>query len=158
MSIAAKALGWVDFVFASVVAVVAQELTREGATPDELVICWCFIGGFGGSIGSLHFYPVKDRWTGAFQFLINFICAGFFAPLLCDQVSYWLNIQTTIKLALPVSFTVGFFACQAIARGIPYLQQYFDKKAKELVREPRKRRSRQDVSTVKPDIDPTQPR
>lgn len=116
-------------------AIADVAVRTEAATSDELLILWCLIGGLGGSICSLHFYPCDDRSNRAWQFIVNIICAAIFSPFLCDHVSYWTRLPLGLRMALPVAFGVGFFGCQAITQGLPYAKQYYRARWKRAIKD-----------------------
>lgn len=125
-TITAKVFVWLEFGALGLLAAIADiESRKEVVTPDELVIFWCLIGGLGGSICSLHFYPARDKTEGTWQFVVNIILSGIFSPIVCDWVSYLCHLPIGLRLALPVSCSVGFFACQAIWQGLPYVRRWY---------------------------------
>ena len=101
------------------------------ATPDEILVLYCIIGGFGGSFCSLHFYQPKDRFAAGMQFTVNFCFSGIFSPLLVEYMSYWTAIPAGFRLALPVGFMIGLVACAVVARLLPHFQRGLDKWAED---------------------------
>lgn len=105
----------------------------EAVTSEQLIVLWCVIGGFGGSICSLRFFQVKTPLEGWSQFGTNLILSAMVSPILVDWVSRLTGFPQGLRLSLPIALGVGVLGCQAVARAIPYAQRWLDRKGDKIV-------------------------
>lgn len=114
-----------------VMAIAAAELVIQNggsATPDDVLTCWCLLGGVIGSFCSLHFYRPPSRFAAGAQFGVNVGLSSMFSPFLVDVVSYFTKFPPNVRLAMPISAFVGIVACSAVAKLLPIVQDIFEKK------------------------------
>lgn len=105
-------------------AIADVAVKTEKATPDELLILWCLIGGFIGSFCSLRYFHPKSYWDASAQFGTNLCISAMGSPIMVDQISYWTSLPVGLRLALPVAFCVGVVGCNLTAMLIPYGEKY----------------------------------
>ena len=116
----AAELSWVAMVILGAGANVA---IAEGATPEQLQILWCLIGGFMGSMCSLRFFQVKGWWENAAQLGVNILLSATAAPVLCDYAARWSGFPNGLRLAILVSAGTGIFGQQTVMQAIPLIQK-----------------------------------
>jgi hypothetical protein len=106
----------------------------ENTTNDQLLILWCLIGGFGGSFCSLRFFQQAKAMEAGMQFATNLIISTAVSPFLVDAVAFRCDLPVGLRLALPVSLSVGMLACSGVSLTIPYLEKWINKKGETLTK------------------------
>ena len=101
----------------------------EVATPDQILILWCLIGGLIGSIVSLRIFRVKNINDGTWQLLANLGISSMVAPILTDLIGKYSGYPVGVRLALPVALVLGIVGEQAVALLIPIAKRWFVSKA-----------------------------
>lgn len=122
---------------AATLATAELAIKTEVATPDQILILWCIIGGFLGAFCSLRFFPVQGNWENGWQLAVNLILSATFSPTLCHIIvaatPEWIGISVGLRLALPVSVTVGAVAQAVVFALIPWGKKYLDARASKIV-------------------------
>lgn len=101
----------------------------EAATPDQILILWCLVGGLIGSIVSLRIFRVKDINDGTWQLMANLGISSMASPILTDLIGKYSGYPVGVRLALPVSLVLGIVGEQAVALLIPIAKKWFVSKA-----------------------------
>jgi uncharacterized membrane protein YsdA (DUF1294 family) len=101
-------------------------IKTESATPEQLIVLWCVIGGLLGSFCSLHYYRQVSHVEATTQFVVNLCLSVAFSPILAEYISYWISFPVGLRLCLPVACGVGLLGNAAVVRGLPFLQNAFD--------------------------------
>lgn len=128
------AIAEVAMLVAAAATVAGAEIIKESATPDELLILWCIVGGLLGAACSLRFFPVSGFWPNIWQLGVNLVLSAAFSPQLCYwPVSAWTGAPIGLRLALPVSVTVGACGQAIVALIIPWGKKYIETRAAKLV-------------------------
>lgn len=104
---------------AAFLAAAEGSVRYETATPDQLIITWCIIGGFLGAFCSLRFFPVSGKVDTGMQLAVNLILSATCSPALIDVISYYTKIPAGLRMALPVSVAVGITGQALVAMLIP---------------------------------------
>lgn len=102
----------------------------EVATPDQILILWCLVGGLIGSIVSLRVFRVKDVSDGTWQLVANLGISAMASPMLTDLIGKYSGYPVGVRLALPVSLILGIVGEQVVALLIPIAKRWFVSKAR----------------------------
>lgn len=103
----------------------------EVATPDQMLVLWCVIGGMLGSFCSLKFFEVKSRVEAAAQLGVNLVLSGVCSPIIVDVVSMYSGYPTGMRLALPIACALGIVGQQLVSKLIPIGQRFVEKRVKQ---------------------------
>lgn len=104
---------------AAVLAGADAAVRYETATPDQLIITWCIIGGFLGAFCSLRFFPVAGKVDTGMQLAVNLILSATCSPLIIDVTAYYTKIPAGLRMALPISVAVGITGQALVSMLIP---------------------------------------
>lgn len=112
---------------ASVLAAAEAAVKYETASPDQLIISWCLIGGFLGAFCSIRFFPVSGKVDTGMQLAVNLILSATFSPALIDITSYYTKIPAGLRMALPISVAVGIVGQALVSMLIPRGKEFVNK-------------------------------
>lgn len=112
---------------AAVLAAADGAIRYETATPDQLIITWCIIGGFLGAFCSLRFFPVVGKVDTGMQLAVNLILSATCSPLIIDLTAYYTQIPAGLRMALPISVAVGITGQALVSMLIPRVKDLVNK-------------------------------
>lgn len=113
-------------------AVADVGVRTETATPDQLLILWCVIGGCVGAFCSLQFFAVKTRGEAMMQMIVNLGLSSMVSPLVVDLASSWTGYPVGLRLSLPIACAIGLLGQQIVTLLIPLGRQWLTRKAKDV--------------------------